>query len=322
MFRGFANVWTIVGLARDLRRAPLPVEVAGERVVLFRDAAGHAHALVDRCPHRGVKLSLGRVVDGCIECPFHGWQFAGDGTNCHVPWNPDARPERLGATPLPLRERGQLLWLYTAPGTQAPEEPMVPDLLLDPRISVTAYVVDWQTHWTRAMENMLDWPHLPFIHRKTIGHNLPLKPGARMDLRWVDHPWGGRTSITIDGEAMPGTLDYRFPNAMELSIPIPKRVLGLFSVCLPLDERRTRMILVTARDFLRARVFDRVFHMSNRRVAGEDQAVLESSDPREVPSPGEERSVRTDEPTLKFRKIYRERLQDSDTAPRSLPVVA
>lgn len=315
MFRGFANVWTIVGTGRDLGRTPFPLQVAGERVVLFRDAGGHAHALVDRCPHRGVRLSLGRVVDGCLECPFHGWKFAGDGTNCHVPWDPDARRERLGATPLPLRERGGVLWLYTAPGADAPSEPDVPDLLLQPGMTTTAWVAEWSTHWTRAMENMLDWPHLPFIHRKTIGHNLPLKPGSRMDITWEDRPWGGHTTITIDGQPRPGSLDYRFPNAMHLSIPIPKRTLGLMAVCLPIDDARTRMILLTVRDFLRPHIFDRLFHLSNRRVATEDQAVLESSFPVEVPPPGEERSVRTDEPTLQFRKIYRERLQRSEASP-------
>jgi len=319
MFRGFANVWTIVGVARDLGSDPMPLQVAGERVVLFRDESGQASALVDRCPHRGVRLSMGRVVDGCIECPFHGWRFSGDGANCGVPWNPDARRDRLGATPLPVRERGGLLWLYTAPGSDAPSEPDVPELLTRPGLSLCAYVVDWQTHWTRAMENMLDWPHLPFIHRKTIGTNLPHRPGSRMDITWEDRPWGGHTTITVDGAAQPGALDYRFPNAMQLWIPM-KRTLNLMSVCLPIDDRSTRMILLTVRDFLRPRIFDRLFHLSNRRVAGEDQAVLESSDPPEAPAPGDERSVRTDEPTLKFRKIYRERLQGSSAAPHHLPI--
>lgn len=313
MFRGFAHVWTIVGAGRDLRPGkPLGLQVAGERVVLFRDEGGVARALVDRCPHRGVALSLGRVVDGCLECPFHGWRFAGDGANRLVPWNPEAKRERLAATPLPVRERGGLLWLYTAPGDAAPSEPAVPELLGHPRVTICTYEMTWKAHWTRAMENMLDWPHLPFIHAKTIGRELPMKPGSRMDIACEDRPWGGHTTITIDGAAQEGALDYRFPNAMQLWIPIPRRILTLMAVCVPVDDATTRMLFITVRDFLRARVFDRFFHASNRRVAGEDQAVLESSLPAETPAPGEERSVRTDEPTLRFRKLYRERLQGSD----------
>lgn len=309
MFHGFANVWTIVGQGAALGRRPMPLTVAGERLVLFRDAAGVARALVDRCPHRGVQLSLGRVVDGCLECPFHGWRFAGDGANCHVPWNPEARRERLGATPLSVRERGGLLWLYTAPGLDAPHEPDVPEVLERPGVRVCSFTVVWRAHWTRAMENMLDWPHLPFIHRRTIGNNLPLTPGGRMDIALEERPWGFHSSITIDGKPQDGALDYRFPNAMQLHIPAGKRVFALMNVCLPIDEQTTAMIFVTARDFLRLRPFDRIFNYGNRRVADEDRAVLESSAPVAVPPPGEESSVRTDEPTLRFRKIFRERLQ-------------
>ena len=118
MFENFANVWTIVGLADDvIAGKPLAMKVAGERVVFFRDANGKAAALIDRCPHRGVALSLGRVDRGEIECPFHGWRFDGVGRNCRVPWNPDARRERLGAISLPVREAGGLLWLFTGCAT-------------------------------------------------------------------------------------------------------------------------------------------------------------------------------------------------------------
>ena len=60
MFEGFACVWSAVTLAKNLQKKPLGVLFAGEKVVFFRDDWGQAHALIDRCPHRGVKLSLGR----------------------------------------------------------------------------------------------------------------------------------------------------------------------------------------------------------------------------------------------------------------------
>ncbi|MFZ6184433.1 Rieske 2Fe-2S domain-containing protein [Nannocystis pusilla] len=313
MFRGFANVWTIVGLGRDLkRRAPLPVQVAGERVVLFRDGEGRACALIDRCPHRGVRLSLGKVEGGCLECPFHGWRFAGDGSNQLVPWNPDARRERLGATPLPVRELGGLLWLYTAPGLAAPSEPDVPDVLQRDGLSLSSFTMPFAVHWTRVMENSLDWPHLPFVHRRTLRDALPLRPGSRLDIAWEDRSWGGRTSTTIDGVAQPITLDYRFPNTMHLHLPAGRRIFELLLTVLPVDDTTTHMIMVTIRDFLKSRLFDRYFASTSRKIGGEDRAVIETSLPMEVPPAGEERSVRTDEPTLRFRKLYRDRLMGSD----------
>lgn len=324
MFRGFANVWTIVGTSRELRpNTPLPVQVAGERLVLFRDASGAARGLVDRCPHRGVQLSLGKVKDGCLECPFHGWKFAGDGANCHVPWNPDAKRERLGATAVPVRELGGLLWLYTAPGAEAPGEPEVPAVLLRKDVTVCAFKLDWKTHWSRAMENMLDWPHLPFVHATTIGSAMKMRADSRMDIAIEDRPWGFHTTATIDGAHQPGSLDYRAPNAMHLRISdAPKRVFEMMSVCLPIDDATTRMILISVRSFLRPHLFDRFFNFGNKIVAAQDEAIVASSSPVEVPPAGEERSVRTDEPTLRFRKLYRDRLIGSDAASPELRPVA
>ncbi|WP_437732686.1 Rieske 2Fe-2S domain-containing protein [Sorangium sp. So ce1335] len=105
MFEGFANVWTPVALAADLRAdRSLAVQVAGTPLVLLRDRDGKPSALLDRCPHRGVALSLGRVKDGCLECAFHGWQIEASGQVCHVPWNPDAKLSALRGVAFPARE--------------------------------------------------------------------------------------------------------------------------------------------------------------------------------------------------------------------------
>jgi phenylpropionate dioxygenase-like ring-hydroxylating dioxygenase large terminal subunit len=77
VFSGFANVWTPLTLARRVKKKPLAITLAGEKLVLFRDGKGQLGALLDQCPHRGVALSLGKVRDdGCLECPFHGWPSA------------------------------------------------------------------------------------------------------------------------------------------------------------------------------------------------------------------------------------------------------
>ena len=317
MFKDFANVWTIIGAASELSATrPLPIKVAGEQLVLFRDATGAPAALSDRCPHRGVALSLGKVKDGCVECPFHGWRFGGDGSNRGVPWNPEAKKEHLGVLSFPVRELGGLLWLYTAPGA-APHEPELPEVLTRGKISIAAHSLIWKTHWTRAMENMLDWPHLPFVHNKTIGRGMKMAAEARMEIEIEERDYGLHSTNAIDGVPQPGGLDYRFPNAMQLFIPIPKLTLQMISVCLPIDDENTKMILLSIRNFLRPRIFNPIFRRMNHKVASEDQAVLESSFPVEVPEPSEERSVRTDALTLKFRRIWRERLKGSSA---SLPL--
>lgn len=310
MFEGFARVWTPVAVSAELGERPLGLTVAGTRVVLFRDGEGRPAALVDRCPHRGVSLALGVVKAGCLRCPFHGWELDRDGLVTHVPWNPDAKLETLRGVALPVRELAGQLWLYTATGS--PEhEPTVHEALLRPDVRVSGFAIDWDTHWTRAMENMLDWPHLPFVHAGTIGRGLLRRREARMDVAWEERPWGAHTTIRIDGEEQPGALDFRWPNQMNLHIPVRGKLLMMLVAAVPTSEKKTRMLLTMARGFLRARLFDLLFHRSNLRIATEDQAIVESSSPAEVPPPGEERSVRTDGPTLSFRKRYYAELRGS-----------
>lgn len=314
MFEDFANHWVIVGLAADLRPNKMqPLTVGGQRVVVFRDAAGSAAALIDRCPHRGVALSLGRLENGIVECPFHGWRFDGTGANCLVPWNPDAKRDQLGATALPVREAGGLVWLYTG---FAPDcEPQPSASLLEKGVVLSAQSVLWQVHWTRAMENMLDSPHLPFVHKATIGRFVARYVEGRMDTEWIEEPYGARIENRMEGKEGPARLDFRYPNAMELFIDPPGRLLRLMAICTPEGAGQTRLTIITMRNFARSPLFNPIFRRTNRKIALEDQAILETSLPGEVPPPAQEKSVRTDRPTLAFRKLYFDRIKGSRAEP-------
>jgi phenylpropionate dioxygenase-like ring-hydroxylating dioxygenase large terminal subunit len=311
LFPGFARVWTPVLPSRRVGRSPVGLRLAGEKIVLFRTSAGGLGALVDRCPHRGVQLSLGRVEeDGCLACPFHGWRFGADGKATLVPLNPDAKLDRLGATALPVRELGGLVWVYTA--AEAPAgEPVPPEALVDPDLRRTFLEVTWRCHWTRAMENMLDTPHLPFVHRTTIGRQLArlMTPTSRLEIAWEEMPWGGRQHSRMDGKGDLARLDFHRPNMMALHIPIPGKRFRMHALVVPVDEGTTRLIVASARDFLRLPFLDPIFDRMNGFIAAQDQAVVESSDPAEVPPAGDEVSVATDRATLHFRKYYLEELK-------------
>lgn len=318
LFAGFAHVWSPVELSRRVRRRPVPVRLAGERLVLFRDGAGQVRALIDRCPHRGVALSLGRVTqDGCIECPFHGWAFRGDGACAHVPLNPDAKLSLLSATALPTREVGGYIWVYTAPVAEAPCEPNLSDVMTDDRFYRAHLVVDWKAHWTRAMENMLDSPHLPYVHKRTIGRDLRrrMRRDSKLQMSWTDTPSGGEVTWSLDGQPGEGRLQFLKPNAMVLHIPIPGRRIQMQVHCVPLSANETRMMVCTGRDFGRYNPLLRLLDVSNRIIVAEDKAVVESSDPVEIPPPAHERSVASDRPTLQFRRYYFDVLRASSADP-------
>jgi phenylpropionate dioxygenase-like ring-hydroxylating dioxygenase large terminal subunit len=172
-------------------------------------------------------------------------------------------------------------------------------------VRLSGRAVEWNAHWTRAMENMLDWPHLPFVHTRTIGRGMVAQAEkGRLDIAWEERPWGAHTTIAIDGQEQPGSLDFRWPNQMNLHIGSPGKAMMITVACVPIDAQRTRMLLYFARGFMRSALFDPVFNWTNLRIANEDRAIVESSSPPVVPEAGAERSVRTDKPTLYFRKRY------------------
>src|SRR5690349_4704699 len=67
--------WFILCSSSELGGKPLARTLQGTPLVLFRGEGGKPGALMDRCPHRNVPLSLGRVTNGQLECGYHGWRF-------------------------------------------------------------------------------------------------------------------------------------------------------------------------------------------------------------------------------------------------------
>ncbi len=317
MFDDFAHVWTPVMPAKKLRRKLVRFTLAGERIVLFRDAQDRPAALLDRCPHRGAALSLGKRTEaGCVECPFHGWNFDGAGNAVHVPFNPDAKLGGRGATPLAVRETAGLLWVYTAPGLDAPGEPNVPEALATAGVRATFLEADWNVHWTRAMENMLDYPHLPFVHRTTIGRDIEKRMtfDSKLAMGWDERPYGARITVTMDAEPPREILDFLAPNGMALLLAPPPKLFRIHAFCIPTEPGKTRMLVATARAFATSPLLDPMFAVGNRKILGQDRAVVESSQPPEVPPAAEELSVATDRPTLAFRHWYFKRLKGTSAA--------
>jgi len=139
-----------------------------------------------------------------------------------------------------------------------------------------------------------------------------------MDVHWEDTPYGGRTSSRMEGQAVDGAwLDFYRPNMMVLNIPIPGKVFRMHAFCVPVDASRVRMIIIGARSFATLPLLNPLFNRSNKKIAAEDRAVVESSFPVEIPLPSEEQSVRTDRATLQFRKYYHAVLRGSSASARA-----
>ena len=95
--RYLRNAWYVAGWADELADSPQAKTFLDEPVALFRDGEGVAHAIAGRCPHRFAPLGHGQVVDGALQCPYHGLRFDGAGACVFNPHENGVVPEGLGA---------------------------------------------------------------------------------------------------------------------------------------------------------------------------------------------------------------------------------
>lgn len=155
-----ARGWHPLVELRTLRERPVARRLMGTPIVVWRGPDGPV-AMIDRCPHRALPLSDGRVRDGAIACPYHGWRFGADGRCLEVPGSrevPDAR-----AALLPVMVRAGLVWTSLAP--VPPPFPRLPALIDDPALDHFCWAVEpTRMRLLDALENMLDASHPHYIH--------------------------------------------------------------------------------------------------------------------------------------------------------------
>jgi phenylpropionate dioxygenase-like ring-hydroxylating dioxygenase large terminal subunit len=140
----------------------------GEDLVLWR-SNGRVLAWRDLCVHRGTRLSLGRVEQGCLVCPYHGWTYDETGRCVRIPAHPEqAPPAKATAKAHRAAERSGLVWV--SPGEPDHEVPGMPEegdrrfrlVLSGPFGPIAASA-------PRVVENFLDIAHFPFVHGGTLG---------------------------------------------------------------------------------------------------------------------------------------------------------
>ena len=189
--------WHPVASVADLaERGPVGVRLLGEDLVVWRSGDDY-HAWRDLCVHRGTRLSLGRVVDGVrLECPYHGWTYAGDGCCVLMPAHPDQTPPaKAHVVTYRAKAAHGVVWATLGRGTGA-----IPtfDLLEDRRHQVlTAGPYRVRANGPRVVENFLDVGHFPFVHEGILGDR------ARPEIADYD------AEVTADGVVASGVKVYQ-----------------------------------------------------------------------------------------------------------------
>ena len=177
MFSVFlTDIWYFALLSSSLKRGKMTSKmIAGEPILFLRTKTNQVVALRDICPHRGIPLSCGLLLDtGEVECCYHGWRFNQKGHCTRIPSltkDQDFDLSRVRVRTYSCLERAGGIWIFMGdekeadlvPFSYLPEEiPSAPSLTLR---MIFPCSVD------HAVVGLMDPAHGPFIHQSWFWRN-------------------------------------------------------------------------------------------------------------------------------------------------------
>ncbi len=164
--RGLLDLWYALIPAHAVGTSPISLRRMNEQLVLWRDGGGTVHVQRDLCPHRGARLSLGRVVGDRLTCWFHGVQIDGAGNIADVPALPGCPlVGRRGVRTFPAREAGGVVFAYFGSDEAAEPVPFEPPAEFeDPEWSHFVSVNQWKVNYRYVIENIVDPMHGSYLH--------------------------------------------------------------------------------------------------------------------------------------------------------------
>jgi chlorophyllide a oxygenase len=310
------NYWYAVAFASQVGPTTLKgFELLGQPWVLFRNQEGHVGCIADTCAHRACPLSLGKVVDGAVQCAYHGWEFDTQGQCRQMP---SCRHLKISVASLPCTEAGGLVWVW--PGNQEPTalpQPVqtIPDGFalqteLEHRytsralkkssyprshnlVAMNQKFGDISHFWTGALEveipvehglfldNLLDLAHAPFTHQGTFAKGWT----APEMVKFLTPP---QNSLTGHWDPYPIEMTFEPPCYLISTIGFRgqrgHRHLHQIHCCLPVNGHKTRLLYRLSLDFFTWARFipgkDRFWRFWARKVLQEDFPLVQGQQAR------------------------------------------
>ena len=286
-------------MSKDLSdKEPYGLQILGYPIVVWRHK-GKVVCVEDICPHRSAPLSVGRMVNGVLECKYHGWQFGANGECTFIPSAPHKDPPKSShCKEFPSLEKYGTVWIYI--GDELSEEERLkkfPDFLFVHRNSSTLVETsvyrDLDIDHGLMIENLLDPAHLPFTHEGTLAKRSDAQR-MDMDVIWNtltrniekedDEDFVGSQTIgqrgfkvlaytPNDPNKNIGNFTFFSPYIMKLDVTMKKsgRRMVQLQFCVPVTPTRMRLIVYFYQNII---PFSRYMPFMNRIMAVQSDKII------------------------------------------------
>ncbi len=173
------NCWYVAMESTELVHKMFPRRILNEPVLFYRAINGDAVALRDRCPHRHLPLSMGKLIGDTVQCGYHGMQFDCSGKCIRIPTQ-DTIPENANIKLYPLVEKYGFVWIWMGDDEKA-DESLVPEWQstvgevmdlnrrLDPELHDFYDYKHVKGDYRLMVDNLMDLSHVGFVHGSTLG---------------------------------------------------------------------------------------------------------------------------------------------------------
>lgn len=310
------NQWYVVLDAKELKEnRPVGLVRFSEKLVFWRDNKNNINCIFDKCCHRGASLSIGKINNEHLECPFHGFQYDSSGRVKIIPANGKNKeiPINFKVNSYIAKEKYGYIWVWFGDKIDLiPEIPFFEELKFG--FSYGSFSETWRVHYTRAIENQLDVVHLPFVHKTTIGKGNKTVVNGPV-VKWkdnlmtfyvkneLDHGQTPQKPNEIENYESLFSLQLQMPNLWQNIISDKIRIVAAFA---PIDEENTKIYLRFYQSFMKTPILKQIVNgissISNKIILHQDREVVLTQLPIKSQLIMGENLIQGDLPIIEFRK--------------------
>lgn len=283
------NTWQPIAIAAEIKsHSAYNIWFNHKPLVIFRAQDNQIQALDDLCPHRQAPLSQGKIIQGEIQCPYHGWQFNGEGVCTRVPGLQNNNCKNSLVKAWALKEEMGLLWCCDNNNSEhAPE--------FNPAMPINSQTLDYffmqdkvQTDLFSLIENFLDGFHTHFVHAGLIRQDKKrqtIQAEVKALVDGMEVTYSGETnqngfvSRFLEPKRSISLARFRLPNFAEIEYRNPQNQLNLLVSVWAVNEKPGVLSVIarvaTPRGFLPTKLKQWILKKLFKKVMQQDKSILE-----------------------------------------------